>query len=172
MQLPHPFEYYSTIKIPYPSRNTYRQSRLKEINDAPMTADERMSALNRLPEDIDEWHLRETQPHLTRQQELLEEFWSDCRSVLKYDRVFDEDHCKRMEQKSLDAGFRFGIEQVYHLLVINFEESQKIVDSFIRKRAAAFAPSNWAAEPAGPVMNAYIGSPTASYVAPYTGPTG
>lgn len=113
------FDYYNTPKTKYTSyaeKREYKDALRKEIDDTPMTAKERESALAAISKKVREWEAEQNKPYYAERDMLVEEFWRDARSGMNYPDILDEKGMEILEAKAYQDGHSGGFGDVYHHL--------------------------------------------------------
>lgn len=124
-----PFEYYSTVKVPYPDKQEYRAKLLAEIDSQLMTAADRELARSFLSSRVDEWFRQEVKPYREAQSRLDAEFWRDCREDLGYDKFLNADGVAAVEGFAWEHGHSSGYSEVRAFLEQAADLAEKVIKS-------------------------------------------
>lgn len=79
------------------SRTKPHAQRLAEINDTPMTVEQRKDALAVLSKEADEAWKAQLDTYRKDQKRVWQEFLQDCRDELKYSEFLTEEGCRWLE---------------------------------------------------------------------------
>lgn len=110
------WDYYSGNDHEYPDRSAYRAKLKQEINDTPMTAEQRNKALNQLQRKVAEWFTEASQPYEECRMARLNEFWKDCREELGYDEYLEPAGIAALEEAAYERGHGHGFYDIFHAL--------------------------------------------------------
>lgn len=122
--------YYSTIGIPYFGYDesvAYRNKLITEINDTPMTANDRDAAIKEVKAKVTRHALEQNAQYKQKEGALLDEFWADCREEYDYTRFLTEAGWARLESLAWENGHSGGFSDVYYQLGELCEFAEHIV---------------------------------------------
>lgn len=119
------FDYYKTNPHKYPNRFEYKKKLIDEIDNTPLTKDQRKAELDKVDERTREWFKEAVMPHNAEASRLESEFWQDCRAELEYSSYLDETGMGIIEHWAYEDGHAYGFSQV-------FSELEKL-DEFLTK---------------------------------------
>ena len=125
------FDYYKTNPHEYPNRFEYRKKLIDEIDNTPLTKDQRKAELDKVDERVREWFKEAVKPHSTEASRLESEFWQDCRDDLGYPSYLDEAGVGIIEHEAYEEGHAYGFSQVFSELEKLDEFLTKIKDHII-----------------------------------------
>lgn len=103
-------------KVEYPDRSAIRDRITKDIDNQPMTKQERDVAYAGVARRVPEEFASAVQPYNTDSNRLQEEFWKDCRDDLGYDAWLIEKGIATLEAKAYEQGHSAGFSEVYGCL--------------------------------------------------------
>lgn len=113
------FKYYSTPSMSYFGYDESKKmlaSLTKEVNEAQMTATERIEALDKIPRRVREYAKIQNAPYNEKCRELDLEFYTDAREELGYDKILNEGGCMILESKAYERGHSSGHAEVFYIL--------------------------------------------------------
>lgn len=100
------WDYYEGLDIPYyglEEKRAYHDQLMKEIDDTPMTSQERLSARSKAMEQADARGEQENAPRLALLFRRQEEFWRDARAELGYADWLGEEGARLLEEKAQEG---------------------------------------------------------------------
>jgi hypothetical protein len=106
------FEEYRS-KLPYPDRSAIRKEVTDEINNQPLTANDRADKLADVSRIVSEKFSVAVKPYSDDEKRLEAEFYKDCREDIGYDKYLHEDGCRILEGHAYQAGHSSGYSEVY-----------------------------------------------------------
>ncbi len=114
------WDYYQTPvgidPFTYNDRNRYRKQLLDEINDEPLSAFVRNSRIKDLPNKVTAYAQERNRPYHAAVAALKEEFWTDCREELGYQKRLGPKAVATLEQKAWDDGHDLGYSEIFSKL--------------------------------------------------------
>lgn len=122
------FDYYKTNQYKHPNRFKYKKKLIDEIDNTPLTKDQRKAELDKVDERVREWFKEEVKPHNIESSRLEKEFWADCRCHFAYDQYLTSEGVALLEYKAYEEGHSHGYAEVFSKL----EDFEQFIDE-IRK---------------------------------------
>lgn len=125
------FDYYSdrNVKAEYPDRRGYKKKLIEEIDNTPMTTDQRTAAMSKVEQRVREWFNEAVKPYYKERNRLAEEFWKDAREELGYDQYLNDDGVRALEAKAWEDGHSAGFSEVF----CHLQELESFVEDIIKR---------------------------------------
>lgn len=121
------FEYYRTNPVAYPNRSAKLQELRDEINSALLTARDRELKLEQINDLVQIWFRDAVKPHNNAEQALLQEFWSDCRTDIGYDKFLTDEGVAALEAAAWERGHASGFSEIYNELCDLADLAKKLI---------------------------------------------
>ena len=131
------WDYYQTPVgvelVTYAYRDILSNQMRQAINDAPLTATDRDMKLKSLKADVMAIVVERNKPYHAAVAALKEEFWTDCREELGYQKRLSPKAVAILEQKAWDDGHDMGYSEVFSKLEELVEFADQMIDGFLVK---------------------------------------
>jgi hypothetical protein len=103
--------------VMYPDYHAYRAKLIEDIDNTPMTSQERLEARDRVAEITREWFNASVKPHNAREWAIQAEFWKDCQEDIGYNKFLSERQCQVLQGYAWERGHSGGYYEVYNCLL-------------------------------------------------------
>jgi hypothetical protein len=126
-----PWEYYREPKdvvfFGFQEQNEFKEKLTKEINDKPMTADQRTAELAAVKRRTTDHFNEKNKPYNTAKTALTNEFWADARAELGYESFLTTQGVAFIELKAYEDGHSHGFSEIFSKLSDLVEFAEKII---------------------------------------------
>lgn len=113
-----------------------------EINNAPMTATERQTALAGVKKRVQDHAAEQNKPYMEAKAKLEEEFWADAREELGYTEFLSPEGVSALEYKAYEDGHSSGHPEVFCQLQGLVDFARKMVEGGLLKVKMTNGPRN------------------------------
>jgi hypothetical protein len=111
----------------YHEEKAYKENLIAEINNKPLTADQREKELDAVKQQVRE-HVREqNKPYNIAKGALDQEFWADAKSELGYESFLTTAGVEFLESKAYEDGHAYGFPDIFSKLSDLVEFAEKII---------------------------------------------